>query len=212
MGYIYKIINGINNKIYIGQTRKTINKRWQQHICNSTKDYFSQVVLYKAFAKYGIEHFTIKSIEEVDDELLDEKERYWIDYFNTYYHGYNSTLGGKAIALYDFDEQQVIRDFHELKTARKVAEKYGVDHNTVDGILNKHQVERYSQRIYHGQKVIAEKDGIRLRFGSIVECAEYLIANNHTKSKQVRTVKQYISDTINNRKQGDYYGWVFSKE
>ena len=46
-----KITNDINNKIYIGQTVNTIEKRWRQHKCNSTKEYFSQVVLYKAINK-----------------------------------------------------------------------------------------------------------------------------------------------------------------
>ena len=57
MGRIYKITNDINNKVYIGQTIKTLTKRWQQHKCNSTKEYFKQIVLYKAFKKYGIEHY-----------------------------------------------------------------------------------------------------------------------------------------------------------
>ena len=39
MGFIYKITNKLNNKIYIGQTIKTVNKRFQQHKNNSNKDY-----------------------------------------------------------------------------------------------------------------------------------------------------------------------------
>ena len=69
MGRIYKITNDINNKIYIGQTIKTLTKRWQQHKCNSTKEYFKQIVLYKAFKKYGIEHFYIEEIEEVENDF-----------------------------------------------------------------------------------------------------------------------------------------------
>lgn len=57
MGYIYKITNNLNNKIYIGQTVKTVEKRFQQHKNNSNKSYFSHIVLYKAFNKYGIENF-----------------------------------------------------------------------------------------------------------------------------------------------------------
>jgi len=41
MGYIYKITNILNGKIYIGQTVKTIEKRFNQHKNNSNKDYFS---------------------------------------------------------------------------------------------------------------------------------------------------------------------------
>ena len=51
MGYIYKITNTLNGKIYIGQTVKSLQKRFTQHKNNSNKPYFSQIVLYKAFNK-----------------------------------------------------------------------------------------------------------------------------------------------------------------
>ena len=78
MGYIYKIENKLNGKVYIGQTVKTVEKRFNQHKNNSNKDYFSQIVLYKAFNKYGIENFECVELEEIDNELLDEREKYWI--------------------------------------------------------------------------------------------------------------------------------------
>ena len=211
MGRIYKITNNINNKIYIGQTIKTLTKRWQQHKCNSTKEYFKQIVLYKAFKKYGIEHFHIEEIEEVENDLLDEREKYWIRCYDSYNQGYNSTIGGREIALYDFDEDQIIQDYYRLKTARKVALKYGVDHNTIDRILNEHGIKRYSQRIYNGQNILAQKDDTTLHFDSVSSCADYLINNNITKSKTFQTVKQWVSDVANGRKES-YYGWKFSKE
>lgn len=76
MGSIYKITNTINNKVYIGQTIKPVEKRFQQHKNNYTKPYFSQLVLYKAFNKYGIENFTFEEIEKVDNNMLDEREKY----------------------------------------------------------------------------------------------------------------------------------------
>lgn len=211
MGYIYKITNDINNKVYIGQTIKPVQKRWQQHICNSSKEYFEQIALYKAFKKYGVEHFYIEEIEEVKNELLDEKEKYYIKIYDSYNNGYNSTIGGREIALYNFDEQQIINDYYELKTARKVALKYNVDHNTIDRILNLNNVERFTQRQYNGQHIKAQKDNIELSFDSITECAEYLICNGITKSKKLQTVKQWVSDVANKRRKS-YYGWIFSKE
>ena len=211
MGRIYKITNDINNKVYIGQTIKTLTKRWQQHKCNSTKEYFKQIVLYKAFKKYGIEHFHIEEIEEVENDLLDEREKYWIRCYDSYNQGYNSTIGGREIALYDFDEDQIIQDYYRLKTARKVALKYGVDHNTIDRILNEHGIKRYSQRIYNGQNILAQKDDTTLHFDSVTSCADYLINNNKKKKKTFQTVKQWVSDVANGRKES-YYGWKFSKE
>ena len=85
MGFIYKITNTINQKCYVGQTVKTLEKRFSQHKNNYTKPYFQQIVLYKAFKKYGIENFTFEEVEEVSNELLDEREKYWIKFYNSYY-------------------------------------------------------------------------------------------------------------------------------
>lgn len=77
MGYIYKIVNDINNKVYIGQTTLKIKERFYQHI-SSARNSKINTHLYYAMRKYGIEHFQIQLIEEVDDNLLPEREQYWI--------------------------------------------------------------------------------------------------------------------------------------
>ena len=144
MGYIYKITNKVNDKIYIGQTVKTVEKRFQQHKNNSNKTYFSQIVLYRAFNKYGIENFICEEIEEVPNELLDEREKYWINYYDSYFNGYNSTLGGRATPLYNWDVDDIIEKYLILKSARKVAEAIGCDHSSIDKILNANNIPRFT--------------------------------------------------------------------
>ena len=78
--------------------------------------------MYKAFRKYGVENFTFEEIEEVENDLLDEREKYWISFYDSYYNGYNSTIGGRLVQLYDWDVDQIIELYMELKSARKVAE------------------------------------------------------------------------------------------
>ena len=80
------------------------------------------MALYKAFRKYGVENFTFEEIEEVENDLLDEREKYWISFYDSYYNGYNSTIGGRLVQLYDWDVDQIIELYMELKSARKVAE------------------------------------------------------------------------------------------
>ena len=91
MGLIYKIINDINDKIYIGKTCTTLDHRWNQHLYSYQVEDWN---LYKAMRKYGIEHFTIIKIEQIDNNLLNEREIYWIKYYNSYKNGYNMTEGG----------------------------------------------------------------------------------------------------------------------
>lgn len=99
MAYIYKIINNINKKVYIGQTKRTIEIRWNQHL----REYkYKDHVLYKAMRKYGIENFTIEVIENCPEEELNEKEEFYIKKYNSYINfeksnGYNMTLGGQNI-------------------------------------------------------------------------------------------------------------------
>ena len=92
MGYIYKITNKINNKVYIGQTICTPNKRWYHHITDSNLGF--DLKFHRAIRKYGKENFKREIVERVDDELLNDREIYWIKYYDSYKNGYNSTEGG----------------------------------------------------------------------------------------------------------------------
>lgn len=101
-GYIYKIINDIYpDKIYIGQTLRTVKERWYDHK-SQIKKHIHTDKLHNLMCKYGIEHFRIESIEKcaalTKKELiliLNEKEKYYINKFDSYYNGLNATKGGR---------------------------------------------------------------------------------------------------------------------
>ena len=65
MGYIYKISNTVNNKVYIGQTVFSTEERWKQHISASFDTGFrGDNLLYRAMRKYGRDKFHIETIEK----------------------------------------------------------------------------------------------------------------------------------------------------
>ena len=96
LGTIYKITNKINSNTYVGQTTQKLETRWKQHIryaYNNSKN--NNTVLARAIRKYGVTSFIIEEIvSDIPYYLLNEAEKYWISYYNTYHKGYNCTLGG----------------------------------------------------------------------------------------------------------------------
>ena len=93
-GYIYKITNKNNNKVYIGKTLHSIEKRFKEHCQDAFREKKEKRPLYTAMRKYGIESFSIEIIEETSIEKLSEKEIYWIEIYDSYHNGYNATRGG----------------------------------------------------------------------------------------------------------------------
>lgn len=136
-GFIYKITNRVNKKVYIGQTRFTVEHRFKQHIKNYNIEHRTQP-LYMAFAKYGIENFEVETLEECPTDKLDEREIFWIAKYDSFKNGYNATLGGVKGCKYFWTDNQ----YEEIKsmylsgfTSQKIAEQFGVSAYTIIGIL-----------------------------------------------------------------------------
>lgn len=90
MTHIYLIRNNINNKIYIGQTRRSVHTRFLEH----GRDVKSS--LYADMCKYGRESFTYEILHICNDEYAEQWERYYICKYNATDTnvGYNIVLGG----------------------------------------------------------------------------------------------------------------------
>lgn len=98
---IYKITNKINGKIYIGQTIRTLKERWKNHK-EQAKSGKRCRAIHHAIRKYGIENFTVEQIDlAVSQEELNEKERYWIEFYDSTNRdkGYNLTDGGNYFKM-----------------------------------------------------------------------------------------------------------------
>ena len=108
---IYKITNLINNKVYIGQSID-IKERWYNHLHRHQRS--KDLPLYRAFEKYGIKNFTFDIIEECDIQNLDEREKYWIQYYDSYNNGYNMTTGGQG--THNIEIKLSAKDIKNIKT------------------------------------------------------------------------------------------------
>lgn len=97
---IYKITNLENNKCYIGLSNN-IEKRWKEHISNAYNcdDINFNNPLYQDIKKYKVDSFIFEILEECEQNLLSEKEKYYIEKYNSFIpNGYNRTLGGRGKA------------------------------------------------------------------------------------------------------------------
>lgn len=137
MGFIYKITNKINDKIYIGQTSGTIEKRFKEHIKQSR--YNDTFHLYRAMRKYGIENFEVEEIEECEDITLSQREKYYIEYFDSYKNGYNMTIGGDGVIKYDYKE--IADKYLELGCEKYVAEYFNCSPSVVQKACQKYNIE-----------------------------------------------------------------------
>ena len=145
---IYCITNNINGKKYIGLS-KDIQRRWGEHSRAyknpNSKEY--NLPLYNAFRKYGIENFSFEIIEECDENLLEEREKYYIKTINTIKpDGYNLTEGGECHfqeeenhPLAKLTKEDVIfcrKEYLKGSRSKEIYEKYYKDKIAYSGFQN----------------------------------------------------------------------------
>lgn len=92
---IYKITNLITDECYIGQA-VDVYKRWNEHCkCGLGIDTPPGNKLYKAIQEYGLENFTFELLTECSASELNEKEKYFIELYQSNTFGYNGTGGNR---------------------------------------------------------------------------------------------------------------------
>ena len=207
MAYIYKIINNINQKIYIGKTSSTIEKRFKEHCNDSKKERCEKRPLYDAMNKYGIENFTVEKVEEVEnDEIASEREIYWINKLRTYIgfndcNGYNATLGGDSKRIYDY--QVIAKKYLELKNQKETAKYFQCDVETVKKACQENNIE-----IISSQQIAkdAQKKCVKMydlennfiqEFETMKDAAIWVIENKLTTSNKIDGVRSSIRKACN---------------
>lgn len=207
MGIIYKISNDINDKVYIGQTTNLLKKRWYDHCYSANHPrQDNDNVLYRAMRKYGVSHFSISVIEEVENDLLNEREIYWISQYNSYNpNGYNSTLGGDGHTRYDYSE---ILNYY-LTVARhnatKTAEHFECSIQTVSKIVKCAGLDGAIGRFLVGQ-------GIYKIDPATGEIVDYYDSVGLAALAEQCSTEAIESVLYKNRKTCKNFTWVYQKE
>ena len=145
LGKIYLIFNDVNDKVYVGQTIQSLNKRFNGHCCYSKTDRSVNMYIKRAIHKYGRDKFHIKLIEECPIKELSKREKYWINYYDSYNNGYNLTLGGQDsnyFSLHKLEDSIDIKKFEEYilefkPLAIEVASHLGISKCSVYNLINR---------------------------------------------------------------------------
>ena len=162
-GFIYKITNDINDKIYIGKTLSSIDKRFTEHKKDSCRIQEQIRPLYRAMNKYGCDNFHIELVEECPLETLSEREIYWIDFYKSYENGYNATLGGDGKQLYDYNA--IVNGFLSGKLIYELAQEFECCVDTVRLALHLANVNTHENAVKKSQKSLLMKD----KTGNIIQ-------------------------------------------
>lgn len=202
-GSIYIIKNKCNDKVYIGQTTQSIEERFKQHL-KPSQIKRCKYKLYRAFDKYGVENFYCESLEEnVPYEKLDEREIYYIEKYDSFHNGYNSTAGGDEKTIYKIEDvEDIINRLQNGDLIKDIAEDYNVCRYTITRTLKAHginspsKVQNCSKKEYLRtlpREKIAKlyKDGL-----SHKEISEKLNINQRSVSRVVKELGIGIKNII----------------
>jgi group I intron endonuclease len=210
LAYIYKITNNLNNKIYIGKTEYTVEKRFKEHCRDYKKRDFEKRPLYSAMNKYGVENFAVETIEETDNP--EEREKYWIEYYGSFKDGYNATIGGDGKRYADYD--LIYNLFNKGLNKLEINKITGYDDHTISAALDSYKIS-HEERVKRGRIAVSKSvamivnNTIVKTFSSSMDAALYIKEKDNLSSKPT-TISAHIRDVANgNRKSAYKYQWIF---
>jgi group I intron endonuclease len=118
---VYKAVNKINGKMYVGATQATLSRRISYHLCSKAGIFPGEL------RKFGVNMFEFSILDVAEDrKTLHEKEKYWIRKLDCVYpKGYNQTAGGLGMLGVKDSEVTRKRKSEALK-GKNVGEKNGM--------------------------------------------------------------------------------------
>lgn len=187
-GYIFKPTNEIK---YVGKTNNLEYRRKQHEqydIINANRREY-HYPLSRAIRKYGANNFDVIILEQnIPDNLIEEREIYWIDFYQTYYKGYNQTKGGLGGHHYEkFSEEQIDSIIDMIKNKipfNEISETFNISISHLSGI-NKGTKHHRDTEVYPLNSMTC---GRKLQQQDIAEIQNLLI---NTNLKQSEIAEQY---------------------
>ena len=184
-GFIYLITNRVNGKQYIGQTVKTIEERWERHIVDSHRlnefgEYKYDNKINRAIRKYDWRNFSIQVIGEYNAEDLDKMEIHFIEMYDTFNNGYNSTLGGGGVKLLkDYTDEEIkecIKLYRSGLNINEINKILDISYRNIMKIINEHipNEVRNNKNLSKAIIMMNKQGGIVKEFNSLWEAYNWI--------------------------------------
>lgn len=193
-GYIYKLTCTITGKVYIGKTID-INRRMAQH-SKITSKYSHHLA--NAIKKYGIDNFKEEIIFEVEAEdravlntTLSNAEKSYIEQYDSYRNGYNSTIGGEGTGGFHWLESSKKKLSESLKKFFESAKGKAQIGHTISCIKNREVSKETREKIGKGNK------GKKMLEEAKIKIRKYQLANAF--SKYVPVLQYNLNNNLLNR-------------
>lgn len=193
-GYVYKITNKINGKIYFGITEDSFQIRYKGNIEKNTHN----VHLKRAIEKYGIENFDINEKFDIaynEDELWDLEDMY-ICIYNTLdsRYGYNKRRSGskhKGNGKLSEESKEKISESNTGKTHTEETKKLWSEQRRGEGngMYGKHHTEETKDKI----KEARAKQENPMLGKRHTEDTKAKIAQKHSKRVRCNTGEEFDS-------------------
>lgn len=213
MGFIYKITNTQNGKVYIGQTIYPVEWRWKTHLTSAYNQRYGDhnVLFHRAIRKHGIDAFTVEIIEECDNSKLNEREIFWIAYYKSFGEkGYNISRGGGGYRKYD--DADILREWNLGYSISDISRRIGCGRGTVRARLISAGITNEEFRV---RADIAIKEGKQKRVYQYDKNGNYLkcFYSVTEAAKEVKRNKANIAAAANGQiKSVGGYLWSYEKK
>lgn len=213
-GIVYKCTHK-DGRVYIGITTHTLKERIKKHYYDLKKNHKFQ----KALSKYPKDYFTWEVIDNANTmKELKQKEIYYVDLYNSYNKGFNSTIGGdacpvnsgkdnkrsKTVLQYDLNGNQI----NIFESSGIAAKQMKVHYNSINyacrnKILCKGYVWLYEHEVYLLPEILAHKN-CKLIMGKEIEqySKEGKFLNSYPSIVQAAKDNNCCVDTIGKCLQG----------
>jgi len=159
VGYLYKIVNTVNGKVYVGQA-VDYERRWQEHRTALNNGTHYNAHLQRAWHTYGADSFTFELLDFSGRERLNNEEIMFIATHKSHdpQFGYNKTLGGGGV----IPTQETRAKISEALKGKQVSKETKAKMAVSSSVLTPTQVAEVYRDTAHTNKHLADVYGVDL--------------------------------------------------